>query len=166
MDDVPNYALLPDRDARAFAIDETSGAKRVAHAIDAETLETLRLVLRVTASDGRAPTAHTATATVLVHVVDVDEHLPTISIGPDDSTTAAGPHVGTPQPIRVRSSAPSGTPLANITLSDRDKEPSDFRCDLNDTRNFKLERRPAAAANATSKRLYSALFYATTRGLK
>lgn len=65
--DTLTYALLSSKHAGAFSIDEKTGSLRVAQVIDAESLDSLRLELYVTALDGTAgSSAHTATATILV----------------------------------------------------------------------------------------------------
>lgn len=156
------YALLPDKHAAAFSIDASSGSIRVAHVIDAETLDSLRLELHVTATDGPSTPGspesltHTATATVLVDVVDVDEFAPSISIGSDGDDGDRGPRVGSLKPIRVPASAPTGTPVTNITLSDKDKAPTGLKCEINDTVNFKLDKKQTQ--NLTGKLLFTVKF--------
>lgn len=102
------YALLPGEGAHLFAINATTGSLRVAHVIDAETLGSLRLELHVTASDGPSTSgqpAHTAAATVLVQVIDVDEFAPTISFGlvGSGNPRTGGPQLqSTPIPVSVQ----------------------------------------------------------------
>ena len=65
--DTLTYALLPGKHVGAFSIDGKTGSLRVAQVIDAESLDSLRFELNVTASDGPiGQSVHTATATVVV----------------------------------------------------------------------------------------------------
>lgn len=113
------YTLLSGNNSGAFEVDEKTGSVRVAQLIDADALESPRLVLLVAATDGLRIPAFTATATLQVHVLNVNDNAPELVRAEYEVDVKEGTAVGE-EVVRVVATDRDGDPITYVLLPGKD----------------------------------------------
>ena len=123
-------AKTEEKDGALFGIEQISGEIFVKKVLDYEEGETYNL--GVIASDKSPTDALTAIAKVIVHVRDLNDHAPQITLNTNGDNRDS---------VEISENESAGTFVAHITVRDVDGgENGRFNCSLTDTQNFQLQK--------------------------